>query len=122
MNNKILLIEDDNDAREIARVILELNGFVVLEAVDGLEATDKFINTMPDVIVLDLSIPPRGGRQLLQQIKKDPKAGNIPVLAFTALSSVDEQETLKREGFDDVIPKPCQPEYIVEMVKKYIKE
>ncbi len=125
MNNIILLVEDDDDAREIARVILELNGFKVIEAVDAVEAANKFFGLAPEspgVIVLDLSIPPSGGKKVMQQIKKDPAARDIPILAFTALSSIDEQEALKREGFDDVIPKPCRPEEIVDKVKKYIKE
>ena len=45
-----------------------------------------------------------------------------PILAFTAMSSADEQEVLKRQGFDGVVPKPCRPEEIVEIVRRFLKE
>ena len=122
MNKTILLAEDDVDAREIARIILELNGFRVVEAVNAIEAIDKTYKDSPDLIIMDLSLEPQGGIQTMQHLKKNPGTRNTPMLAFTALSSNDEQEMIKREGFDDVIPKPCRPEEIVEAVRKFLKE
>lgn len=122
MESTVLLIEDDEDAREIAKIILELNGFKVIEALNGMQAINAFYEHIPDIIILDLSIPPKGGIDLMKQFKKDPRSRETPVLAFTALSSIDEQEALKQEGFDDVIPKPCRPQEIVSITKKYLKE
>jgi len=122
MKKTVLLAEDDVDSREIARVILELNGYRVMEAINGLEAIKSAYKEPPDIIILDLSIGPQGGVQVMQQLKKTPDNKNTPMLAFTALASVDEQEVLKRHGFDGVIPKPCRPEEIANAVRKFLKE
>lgn len=122
MSSTILLVEDDPDAREIARIILELHNYEVLTAVNGIEAISK-ANTEPiDLIVMDISIPPKSGVYTMTRMRENPKLNKIPIVAFTALSSIDEQEMLKREGFDGVIPKPCHPEEIVEAVEKFLKE
>jgi DNA-binding response OmpR family regulator len=120
MKKTVLLAEDDEDAREIARVILELYGYEVIEVVDGVTALHKTMETNPDVIIVDLSLSPGGGIQLMLQLKKNAGDDKVPVLAYTAMSSIDDIEVLKREGFDGVIPKPCKPEEIVEAVRKFI--
>jgi len=118
----ILLVEDDPDAREIARIILELHNFEVLTATNGIEAINKANNESIDLIVMDISILPKNGVHTMTQMRDNPKLDKIPIVAFTALSSIDEQEMLKRQGFDGVIPKPCRPEEIVEVVEKFLKE
>ncbi|MCD4786470.1 MAG: response regulator [Candidatus Eremiobacteraeota bacterium] len=122
MSSTILLVEDDPDAREIARIILELHSYEVLTAVNGIEAISKANIEPIDLIILDISIPPKNGVHIMARMRENPKLNNIPIVAFTALSSIDEQEMLKREGFDGVIPKPCRPEEIVETVEKFLKE
>ncbi len=122
MKKKILLAEDDVDAREIAKIILEINGYRVVEAVNALETIDRTYKESPDLIIMDLSLLPQGGIQTMQHLRKNPGNRNTPMLAFTALSSTDEQAMIIREGFDGVIPKPCRPEEIVEAVRKFLKE
>jgi len=116
---KILLSEDDPDALEIAKIILQINGFEVLEAFAASETERIFFEEKPDLVLLDLSIP-GGGIEVMKNLKR--KSSKIPILAFTALSSADEQEVLKRQGFDGVVPKPCSPEDIVNTVRKFLKE
>ena len=120
MKYTVLLAEDDEDAREIAKVILELYGYEVVEAVDGISLLSKSMDINPDIVILDLSLTPGGGIQLMLQLKKNAGDTEIPVLAYTAMSSIDDMEMLKREGFDGVIPKPCKPEEIVDTVRKFI--
>lgn len=120
MRKKVLLVEDDIDAREIARVILELHGYEVVEAHDGIDALHKSLELSPDIVILDMSIMPWGGIQTMRTIRKDSPKTSIPILAYTALASIDERELLKREGFDDVITKPCSPDEIVATVRKFI--
>lgn len=121
MQKKILLTEDDPDAREIARIILELNGYQVLEAENAIQTESIFFNNQPSLLLIDLSIP-GGGAKTMKRLKQSEKGKDIPILAYTALSSTDEMESLKREGFDGVVPKPCRPEEIVEIVRKFLKE
>ncbi|MCE1245212.1 MAG: response regulator [Firmicutes bacterium] len=116
----VLLAEDDEDAREIARVILELYGYEVIEAVDGVSLLHKSMEVNPDIVILDLSLTPGGGIQLMLQLRKNVVFSTVPVLAYTAMSSIDDMEMLKREGFDGVIPKPCKPEEIVDTVRKFV--
>ena len=68
MKKKILLAEDDVDAREIARIILELNGYNVVEAINALETIDRTYRESPDLIIMDLSLLPQGGIQTMQHL------------------------------------------------------
>jgi len=121
MTKTILISDDDPDALEIAKVILEVNGFDVMTAANALEVETIFFEANPDLLLLDLSIP-GGGVEIMKRIRRNKKEPEVPILAFTALSGTDEQERLKLQGFDGVVPKPCRPEEIVNIVRKFLKE
>jgi CheY-like chemotaxis protein len=80
----ILLFEDNTDNLELVRFLFERAGYQVLEAHDGQMGMDLARQELPDLILMDLSLPGAGGWTATSKLKADPKTANIPLLAFTA--------------------------------------
>ena len=80
----VLLAEDAPDVREMYRVWMQLAEYEVLEAVDGRQAIDLTRQHLPDVIVMDLSMPGVDGWEACRQLKEDPHTRHIPIVAVSA--------------------------------------
>lgn len=99
---KILIIEDDADAREILKMHLEGQGASVNFAVDGMEGIKSFNEATPDLVLLDLMLPKLDGWEVLSLIRPH----DVPVIAITARDSTEDVVRGLSEGFDDYITKP----------------
>lgn len=117
VNNKILLIEDDDSIREITQELLESEGYVVATAANGKTALEqlKSMDTLPCLILLDLMMPVMDGWQFMEQKRMDTKLNAIPVVAFSAL----EERKISAARTDDVIRKPINPDVMIKVIKKY---
>ena len=117
---KILVADDDLDNRTIATEALEAAGYEVFCAVNGLEAVNLAVKELPDLILLDLSMPVMDGWHSVERLKNDPDTAKIPVIAFTAHALKNEMEKAKAAGCDDVLTKPCAPRQMIERVKQWL--
>ena len=82
--SKILIVEDTEDTRNYMESVLEIEGFVVVVARDGLEGLEQFRSESPDLVITDISMPHLEGFELIQQIRSDPDQKNEPILAITS--------------------------------------
>jgi len=104
---KILVVDDDPDIRRIAALALErLGGFRVELASGGDEALALMARELPDVVLLDVTMPGKDGPATLQALREIPGAGRLPVVFFTATSSTAEAARLCALGAAGVVPKP----------------
>jgi CheY-like chemotaxis protein len=111
----VLLVEDSSDLRSTLAEVLTKEGFYVVEAADGHEAIERARIVLPDVIVMDLSLPILDGAAATRVLKAYAPTSGIPTVAFTGLSvSFSEAQAL---GLDDVIRKPCPPEELVARLR-----
>lgn len=113
----VLLVED---AAVISRMVsyrLEKNGFEVLAAPDGKAALALLAAAVPDVILLDMSLPGMDGAELCRILKADERSRHIPVILFTA--SAHRDELIARTGADDVIGKPYEPGEMLETIRRH---
>lgn len=103
---QVLVVDDNEDIRSALRAILEDAGYEVVEAGDGREAIAVAIRRCPNVILLDLNLPPSDGFQVLRQITAEPVLKRVPVIIVTG--SVNEQHlrVAKQLGAWDYISKP----------------
>ncbi|MBW1857759.1 MAG: response regulator, partial [Deltaproteobacteria bacterium] len=83
-SQKILVVEDNQDNRELVVKVLKINGYKVIEAVDGEEALEKTKTENPDLILMDLFIPKIDGYEVTRRLKSDRDLKHIPVIALTA--------------------------------------
>jgi two-component system cell cycle response regulator DivK len=118
---KILVVDDIRLNRELAKDLLEMEGYQVLEAVCGKEGIEKARQNKPDIILLDIELPDMNGLEVIKVIKKDPEINPIPVVAFTGHNQHEEQEKFLVAGFAGFISKPFDIKTFPQMVAKFLK-
>lgn len=119
---KVLLVDDTRLNRELAKDILDADGYKVIEAVNGKEAIDNARQNKPDIILLDIELPDISGWEVIKIIKEDLQNQHIPIVALTALSQSDEQKDFLAAGFAGYIPKPFDIKSFTQMVAKFLKK
>jgi len=103
---RILLVEDNKDNFELVRFMLERNGYQVLEAHNGQQALDVTRQELPDLVLMDLSLPQLDGWTAARELKADPKTASIPLLALTAHTLPGDRKRAMDSGFSGFISKP----------------
>ena len=116
-DKKVLVADDEQSITELVAFALELEGFQVIQAPDGLEALRLVREERPDLAMVDVMMPGMDGREVSRRIKDNPETSSIPVLLFSAAPNPDIAEA-KADGF---MPKPFDVNQLVETVRKYIR-
>jgi DNA-binding response OmpR family regulator len=123
MNKKtILVIDDDVGFINVITDCLELSGYGVISAYDGLEGLKKVHLKKPDLIILDLMLPKLDGLGLCALLKKDARYAGIPVIMFTARVAEKDIVTGKRLGADAYMTKPQEPAILLDKIKGLLIE
>ena len=120
-NNRILLVDDENDILEFLSYNLKNEGFQVLTCNDGKTALSLLDNFMPNLIVLDVMMPGMDGIETCEQIRLNPKYNNILITFLTARSEDYSQVAGLEAGADDYINKPIKPKVLVSRVKALLR-
>jgi two-component system alkaline phosphatase synthesis response regulator PhoP len=113
---KILVVEDEKNIRELIEFNLENAGFSVVKAADGREALDKLNNEI-DLIVLDLMLPEIDGMEVCKQIRQNDKLRKIPIIMLTAKGEEVERILGLEMGADDYMTKPFSPRELIARIK-----
>ena len=120
-NNRILLVDDENDILEFLSYNLKNEGFQVLTCNDGKTALSLLDDFMPNLIVLDVMMPGMDGIETCEQIRLNPKYNNILITFLTARSEDYSQVAGLEAGGDDYINKPIKPKVLVSRVKALLR-
>lgn len=113
----VLVVDDYLEAREICAEYLGFHGYRVVTAEDGEEALTKAFELIPDVILMDLSLPRLDGWAATRRLKDDPRTQAIPIVALTGHALSTERERALEAGCDDVITKPVVPRDLLAQVQ-----
>lgn len=109
----ILVVEDNDDVREMMAVTLELEGHAVCTAVNGRDALDKLhIGEKPCVILLDLMMPVMNGWEFRSELERDPELRDVPVVVVSAIGG----ELAARTHAAAYLPKPVDMEQLLDVV------
>jgi two-component system cell cycle response regulator DivK len=114
----ILVVDDFLDNRQMYAEYLAFSGLRVEEAENGHEALEKAFAMLPDLIVMDLSLPGIDGWEATRRLKADPRTKGIPVIALTGHALAGHSKGAMDAGCDAFITKPCLPERLLEEVRK----
>ncbi len=117
----VLVVDDFQDNREMFAEFLSLSGFRVAEASTGREAIDRSFELLPDVILMDLSLPELDGWEATRQLKNDARTRHIPVVALTGHALADHSREAREAGCDAFLTKPCLPEVLVVEIRKMLE-
>ena len=118
---RVLIIEDDLDNREMVKFLLQRGGFEVMGVPNGTEGLAMAQENVPDLILLDMTIPGMDGWQLAHQLKEDPLTQHIPIIALTAHTLPGDRKRALDAGCDGYISKPISVLTFADEVKEYIK-
>lgn len=122
MKKKILLIEDNPATIDVIEKELEFLGYESVIAEDGKEGVEKATSYLPDLIIMDISLPKMDGLEASTAIRKNPKTQTIPILAATARALPGDKEKCLQAGCDDYIAKPFTHRELGAAIKKLLKE
>ena len=118
MAKKVLLVDDERDARFVFAESLRYHGFEVISAEDGMKAMEKIEKELPDIVLLDMVMPGLSGWEVIQMIKSDPRLRDIPVIALSAAAGVTDEGRALRLGAVDFIAKPCEAKDLVDRINR----
>jgi CheY-like chemotaxis protein len=104
--SRILLVEDNEMNRDMLSRRLQRKGYSVIIAHDGEEALSLACSEIPDLILMDISLPLIGGYEVTRRLKANPSTRHIPVIALTAHALLTDRETAFAAGCDDYDTKP----------------
>lgn len=116
----ILVVDDFEDGREMYASYLRFSGYRVDEAADGHEALEKAFALLPDIILMDLSLPGIDGWQATRQLKKDARTSKIPIVALTGHALEAHSRSAKEAGCDAFIVKPCMPMDLLNEIRRIL--
>src|SRR5690242_14574594 len=116
----ILVVDDVEDGRVLLTEMLTHAGFRVAEAADGHQALERTFALLPNLIIMDLSLPGVDGWEVTRRIKEDPRTHHIPVVALSAHALKIHSERASQVGAESFLAKPALPETIVAEVRRLL--
>lgn len=118
---KILVVDDDESINELIKVNLELAGYEVISATDGIKGYALACQESPSLVVLDVMLPEVDGFTVAKRIRENPEIANIPILMLTALGMIDDKAKGFDIGVDDYLVKPFDMQELQMRVRALLK-
>src|SRR5579864_3411142 len=118
---RILVVDDNELNRSLARSTLEDEGYEVVVAAGGADGIDAFLRELPDCVLLDVRMPGVDGFAVCERIRALPHGSETPIVFLTALRDVDTFDRALRAGGDDFLAKPIRPTELVVRVQSALK-
>jgi two-component system, cell cycle response regulator DivK len=120
MSRRILVVEDQEDNRQILRDLLSSVGYELIEAEDGEQGLAAAAAHRPDLILMDIQMPVLDGYETTRRIKADPALRGIPVIAVTSYALSGDEGKARAAGCDDYVTKPYSPRALLAKVREYL--
>ena len=117
---KILIVDDNQDSRELVVKVLKTRGYRTIEAVDGEEALEKAVTERPALILMDRSIPKIDGYEVTRRLKSQEEFKDIPIVALTAHAMRGDREKALAAGCEGYISKPINVRQLPELITSYL--
>ncbi|HAM39078.1 MAG: hypothetical protein A2474_00770 [Elusimicrobia bacterium RIFOXYC2_FULL_34_12] len=121
MEKKILVVEDSEETRELVYELLNMSDYHVYPVTDGYYALDVMENTQPDLIIMDIRMPKRGGVETAREIRKDQRFKNIPIIFISAFDDITPQILSELGGRIDFMKKPLNMDNLLVRIKNFLK-
>jgi len=120
MSKKILVVEDQEDNRQILRDLLSSAGYEMSEAGDGQEALKEVAKNRPDLILMDIQLPIMDGYEATRRIKADPETRAIPIVVVTSYALSGDEAKAREAGCDAYVTKPYSPRQLLAKIKEFL--
>jgi two-component system, cell cycle response regulator DivK len=120
MTKHILVVEDEEDNRQILRDLLTTAGYEMTEAVNGEEALAEVAKQRPDLILMDIQLPVMDGYETTRRIRIDPDLKSLPIIAVTSYALAGDESKALACGCDAYVSKPYSPRQLLEKIREYL--
>jgi len=120
MRKRILVIEDQEDNRQIVRDLVTASGYELIEATTGEEGLEVAARERPDLILMDIQLPGIDGYEVTRRIKADPKLRHIPIIAVTSYALSGDDKKAFAAGCDSYVTKPYSPRLLLAKIREYL--
>jgi two-component system, cell cycle response regulator DivK len=120
MSKRILVVEDQEDNRQIIRDMLSATDYEIMEAESGEQALAAMATQRPDLILMDIQLPGMDGYEATRRIKADPALRSIPIIAVTSYALSGEEQKARAAGCDEYVPKPYSPRQLLAKIRQYL--
>ena len=120
MAKKILIVEDNEDMRQMLVSMLRNSDYEVSEAATGTEAIEKAVSAEPNLIVLDIELPDLSGVVVAQTIRKNPKTARIPIVGWSAYIGWEYRKAALDAGMIDYLEKPVHSATLRAKIEEYL--
>ncbi len=121
MKKKILIVDDEHYLIDIQEQIIKREGYESITAENGKQAVEIAAAQLPDLILLDFSLPDMDGLEVARLIHANPKSRSTPIIVVTGGTSLEQKDKCLEAGFSDYINKPFTPEQIRSSIRKLLK-
>jgi two-component system, cell cycle response regulator DivK len=118
----ILIVDDNDNNRKLARDVLEFAGFTTIEATGGVEAVAMTVEHQPDLVLMDIRMPDLSGTEALKLLREDSRTAEIPIVALTSSTMHGDEERFLKEGFDGYLAKPISVKEFPDQVRGFLRE
>jgi CheY-like chemotaxis protein len=120
MEQVILIVEDEPRNLKLIRDLLEVSGYMVLEAIDGKQGVEIAKAKKPDLILMDIQLPVMEGFEATRILKADERTRDIPIVALTAYAMKGDEEKIKAAGCDGYVSKPIDTRGFLNKITEYL--
>ena len=116
-----MVVDDNEDNRELLNFFLSRNGFKIIEASNGLEAVRFALSTRPDLIIMDLSMPVMDGYTAVRLLRQVPQVSDVPIVACTSYDTATHRTQAIQVGFNEFLSKPIDFTELNSVVDRFLK-
>ncbi len=120
MKTKILIIEDNEQNMYMLTFLLKSCGYEILQAFSGTNGIETAINTIPDIILLDIQLPEMDGYTVAKNIRKIEQLKFTPIIAVTSYAMPGDREKVMEAGATGYIEKPIDPETFISQMNSFL--
>lgn len=120
MTKRVLIVDDNEDNRQILIDLLSANGYEVLQALTGPDAVAIAAREMPDLVLMDIQLPGIDGHEATRRIKAIPALARTPVIAVTSYALAGDDRKAAEAGCDAYVTKPFSPRALLAQVRKFL--
>ena len=121
MSKRILIIEDQEDNRQIIHDVLSASGYESIEATTGEEGLAFAEREKPDLILMDIQLPGMDGYEVTRRIKANVALHHIPIIAVTSYALSGDDQKAFAAGCDGYVTKPVSPKVLLRKIKEYLR-
>ena len=120
MSKRILVVEDQEDNRQIVRDLVTANGYELIEATTGEQGIEAAARERPDLILMDIQLPGIDGYEVTRRIKANPQLQKIPIIAVTSYALSGDDKKAFAAGCDGYVTKPYSPRVLLAKIREYL--